>query len=64
MFILGKGYGFSIALEASLKIKEIGYLHAEAYPSGSLKHGPFALIKKGKLLTDYRITNFHNFVRR
>jgi len=46
MFILGKGFGFPIALEASLKIKEITYLHAEAYPSGSLKHGPFALIKE------------------
>jgi len=47
MFILGKGFGFPIALEAALKIKEITYLHAEAYPSGSLKHGPFALIKEG-----------------
>lgn len=45
MFILGKGYGEQIALEAALKIKELGYLHAEGYSGGSLKHGPFALIE-------------------
>jgi glucosamine--fructose-6-phosphate aminotransferase (isomerizing) len=47
MFILGKGLGESIAMEGSLKIKEITYLHAEAYSSGALKHGPFALIEEG-----------------
>lgn len=47
LFILGKGASTSIAYEGALKIKEIGYLHAEGYPGGSLKHGPFALIEKG-----------------
>jgi glucosamine--fructose-6-phosphate aminotransferase (isomerizing) len=47
MFVLGKGLGEAIAMEGSLKIKEITYLHAEAYSSGALKHGPFALIVEG-----------------
>lgn len=46
-FILGKGFAESIAREGALKIKEITYLHAEGYPGGSLKHGPFALIEPG-----------------
>ena len=47
MFVLGKGYGEAIAREGALKIKEITYLHAEGYPGGALKHGPFALIESG-----------------
>ena len=43
-FILGKGYGEAVAMEGSLKLKEIGYIHAEGYSGGALKHGPFALI--------------------
>ena len=43
-FILGKGPNESLAREASLKIKEISYIHSEAYSSSSLKHGPFALL--------------------
>lgn len=46
MFLLGRGLAQFIADEGSLKIKEIGYIHAEGYPGGSLKHGPFALIDK------------------
>jgi glutamine---fructose-6-phosphate transaminase (isomerizing) len=46
-FILGKGPGESIAREGALKIKEITYMHAEGYPGGALKHGPFALITEG-----------------
>ena len=46
-FVLGKGNSAYIAYEGALKIKEIGYLHAEGYPGGSLKHGPFALIEEG-----------------
>ena len=46
-FILGKEKSAYIAYEGALKIKEIGYIHAEGYPGGSLKHGPFALIEKG-----------------
>lgn len=46
MFLLGRGIAQFIADEGSLKIKEIGYIHAEGYSGGSLKHGPFALIDK------------------
>ena len=46
-FILGKGLSSFIAFEGALKIKEIGYIHAEGYPGGALKHGPFALIENG-----------------
>ena len=45
-FVLGKGFGQAIAYEGALKIKEISYIHAEGYSSSSLKHGPFALLKK------------------
>ena len=41
---LGRGLHYPIALEGALKLKEISYLHAEAYPAGELKHGPLALV--------------------
>jgi len=44
---LGRGTMFPIALEGALKLKEISYMHAEAYPAGELKHGPLALVDKG-----------------
>lgn len=47
VFILGKGQNEAIAKEGSLKIKEIGYIHAEGYSSGALKHGPYSIIEKG-----------------
>jgi glucosamine--fructose-6-phosphate aminotransferase (isomerizing) len=43
---LGKGSSYPIALEAALKLKEISYIHASAYHSGELKHGPLALVDK------------------
>jgi glucosamine--fructose-6-phosphate aminotransferase (isomerizing) len=43
---LGKGTSYPIALEAALKLKEISYIHASAYHSGELKHGPLALVDK------------------
>ena len=43
---LGRGMHFPIALEGALKLKEISYIHAEAYPAGELKHGPLALVDK------------------
>ncbi|GHT91803.1 glutamine--fructose-6-phosphate aminotransferase [isomerizing] [Betaproteobacteria bacterium] len=43
---LGRGRHFPIALEGALKLKEISYIHAEAYPAGELKHGPLALVDK------------------
>ncbi|KRQ87163.1 Glutamine--fructose-6-phosphate aminotransferase [isomerizing] [Caloramator mitchellensis] len=47
MFYLGRGLDFAVALEGALKIKEISYVHAEAYAAGELKHGTIALIEKG-----------------
>lgn len=47
MFYLGRGTDYSVALEGSLKLKEISYIHSEAYPAGELKHGPIALIENG-----------------
>ena len=43
---LGRGYGFPLALEGALKLKEISYIHAEGYPAAEMKHGPIALIDK------------------
>ena len=48
-FYLGRGLYYSIALEGALKLKEIAYLHAEAYPAGEMKHGPLAMIDKNML---------------
>jgi glucosamine--fructose-6-phosphate aminotransferase (isomerizing) len=41
---LGRGSHYPVALEGALKLKEISYIHAEAYPAGELKHGPLALV--------------------
>ena len=41
---LGRGIMYTVALEGALKLKEISYIHAEAYPAGELKHGPLALV--------------------
>ena len=43
-FFLGRGINYPVALEGSLKLKEISYIHSEAYPGGELKHGPLALL--------------------
>jgi len=43
---LGRGINYPVALEGSLKLKEISYIHAEAYPGGEMKHGPIALLSK------------------
>jgi glucosamine--fructose-6-phosphate aminotransferase (isomerizing) len=47
IFLIGKGIDYVTALEAALKIKEISYIHAEAFPGGELKHGTLALIENG-----------------
>ncbi|WMT82402.1 glutamine--fructose-6-phosphate transaminase (isomerizing) [Terrisporobacter mayombei] len=47
MFYLGRGLDFALAMEGSLKIKEISYMHAEAFAAGELKHGTIALIEEG-----------------
>ena len=44
MLYLGRGINMPIAYEGALKLKEISYIHAEAYPAGEMKHGPIALI--------------------
>jgi glucosamine--fructose-6-phosphate aminotransferase (isomerizing) len=46
VFLIGRGLEYVTALEAALKIKEISYIHAEAFPGGEIKHGTIALIEK------------------
>lgn len=46
LFMIGRGLDYSILLEGSLKLKEVSYIHSEAYASGELKHGPIALITR------------------
>ena len=50
IFYIGRGLDYALAMEASLKLKEISYIHSEAYPGGELKHGTIALIEKGTLV--------------
>lgn len=47
MFFIGRGLDYAVALEGSLKLKEISYIHSEAYAAGELKHGTLALIEEG-----------------
>ncbi len=47
MYFLGRGSTLPISYEGALKVKEISYIHAEAYPAGESKHGPIALVEKG-----------------
>lgn len=47
VFIIGRGLDYAAAMEASLKLKEISYLHSEAYAAGELKHGTISLIEEG-----------------
>ncbi len=46
-FFIGRGIDYAISLEGSLKMKEISYIHSEAYAAGELKHGPISLIEEG-----------------
>ena len=50
VFFLGRGLDYALAMEASLKLKEISYIHSEAYAAGELKHGTIALIEEGTLV--------------
>lgn len=50
MFFLGRGLDYAVAMEGSLKLKEISYIHSEAYAAGELKHGPIALIEEGTIM--------------
>src|SRR4051812_28071300 len=47
VLFLGRHVGYPVALEGALKLKELAYMHAEAFPAGELKHGPIALIEEG-----------------
>ena len=49
-FFIGRGIDYAISLEGSLKMKEISYIHSEAYAAGELKHGPISLIEEGILV--------------
>ena len=53
LFFRGRGLDYNLCLEASLKLKEITYIHSEAFPGGELKHGPIALIEKGTPVFGY-----------
>lgn len=46
-YFIGRNLDYAVALEASLKLKEISYIHSEAYPAGELKHGTISLIEEG-----------------
>jgi glucosamine--fructose-6-phosphate aminotransferase (isomerizing) len=50
MFFIGRGVDYAVAMEGSLKLKEISYIHSEAYPAGELKHGAIALIEEGTIV--------------
>ncbi len=50
MYYLGRGLDYKVAMEGSLKLKEISYIHSETYAGGELKHGPIALIEEGTVV--------------
>ncbi len=50
VFYLGRGLDYAVAMEGSLKLKEISYIHSETYAGGELKHGPIALIDEGTVV--------------
>ena len=50
MYFIGRNIDYAVSLEASLKLKEISYIHSEAYTGGELKHGPISLIEPGTLV--------------
>ena len=50
VFFVGRGIDYAVCLEGSLKLKEISYIHSEAYAAGELKHGTISLIEKGMLV--------------
>lgn len=59
VYFLGRGQGYALSLEAALKLKEIGYIHAEGFAGGELKHGPLALIEDGTWVV--ALGGFHPF---
>ena len=61
IFFIGRGIDYAVAMEGSLKLKEISYIHSEAYPAGELKHGTISLIEDGTpvigIVTDESISD-------
>lgn len=51
IFFIGRGLDYAISMEGSLKLKEVSYIHSEAYAAGELKHGTISLIEEGTLVT-------------
>ncbi len=73
VFFIGRGVDYSVAQEGSLKLKEISYIHSEAYPSGELKHGAIALIENdvtvvsvltNRMLVEKSVSNLQEVVTR
>ena len=50
MFFIGRGLDYAASMEGSLKLKEVSYIHSDAYAGGELKHGPIALIEDGTVV--------------
>lgn len=50
VFFIGRGLDYAVSMEGSLKLKEISYIHSEAYAAGELKHGPISLVEDGTLV--------------
>ncbi len=50
VFYIGRGLDYAVSMEGSLKLKEISYIHSEAYPAGELKHGTLALVENGTMI--------------
>ncbi|MDG2347886.1 MAG: glutamine--fructose-6-phosphate transaminase (isomerizing) [Gammaproteobacteria bacterium] len=59
LFMLGKGLFHPVMLEAALKIKELCYVHTEAFAAGEMKHGPLALIEPGTMVIMIAAKNYH-----
>lgn len=51
VFFIGRGVDYAASLEGALKLKEVSYVHSEAYAAGELKHGPIALLEEGSMVT-------------
>jgi glutamine---fructose-6-phosphate transaminase (isomerizing) len=59
LFMLGRGLFYPVMLEAALKIKELCYVHTEAFAAGEMKHGPLALIESGTIVIIIAAKNLH-----
>ena len=62
VFFIGRGIDYAVGLEGSLKLKEVSYVHSEAYAAGELKHGTISLIEDGTLVMPCASSAFHETV--